>query len=125
MKVNVEEISAVKKKIHVEIPEDEVTKEIDSFYEDLKKKAKIKGFRPGKVPREILERYFKDYAKGEVLQKLIQDTYPKALSEIDPLSGFSSCHRPPGIGEWESLSVFCHRRDQTRHQDGGLCRAEP
>jgi trigger factor len=81
MKVNVEEISVVKKKIHVEVPEDEVRKEIDSFYGDLKKKAKIKGFRPGKAPREILERYFKDYAKGEILQKLIQDTFPKALSE--------------------------------------------
>jgi trigger factor len=81
MKVSVEEISVVKKKIHVEVPEDEVKKEVDSFYSDLKKKAKIKGFRPGKAPREILERYFKDYAKGEILQKLIQDTFPKALSE--------------------------------------------
>jgi trigger factor len=88
MKVSVEEISVVKKKIHVEVPEDEVKKEVDSFYSDLKKKAKIKGFRPGKAPREILERYFKDYAKGEILQKLIQDTFPKALSEttLSPVS---------------------------------------
>ena len=81
MKVNVEEISAVKRKVDVEIPEDQVRGEIDSFYRDLGKKAKIKGFRPGRVPRGILERYFKDYAKGEVTQKLIQDTYPKAFSE--------------------------------------------
>ena len=82
MKVNVEDISSIKKKVHVEVPEDRVAKEIDSFYEELKKKAKIKGFRPGKAPRTILERYFKDYAKGEVLQRLIQDTFPKALSEV-------------------------------------------
>ncbi|RPJ08325.1 MAG: trigger factor, partial [Deltaproteobacteria bacterium] len=82
MKVNVEEISAVKRKVDVEIPEDQVRGEIDSFYKDLGKKAKIKGFRPGRVPRGILERYFKDYAKGEVTQKLIQDTYPKAFSEV-------------------------------------------
>jgi trigger factor len=49
----------------------------------LGKKAKIKGFRPGKVPRNILERYFKDYVKAEVIQKLIEETYPKALSETD------------------------------------------
>jgi trigger factor len=49
----------------------------------LGKKAKIKGFRPGKVPRDILRRYFKDYVKTEVIQKLIQDTYPQALSESD------------------------------------------
>ncbi len=82
MKVNVEEISAIKKKVHVEVPEDHVAKEIDSFYDELKKKAKFKGFRPGKAPRSILERYFKDYTKGEVLQRLIQETFPKALSEI-------------------------------------------
>ncbi|OGP87445.1 MAG: trigger factor, partial [Deltaproteobacteria bacterium RBG_16_48_10] len=88
MKVNVEDISGVKKKVHIEVPEDQVTKEINTIYQDLKKKAKIKGFRPGKVPREILERYFKDYVKGEVLQKLIQDTYPKAFedSHLHPVS---------------------------------------
>jgi len=82
MKVTVEDVGPVKKKIHVEIPEGEVEKEIDHFYADLKKKARIKGFRPGKVPREILERHFKDYVKAELLQKLIEETYPKALSEV-------------------------------------------
>ena len=82
MKVNVEEISTVKKKVHVEIPEEDVDKEIDAFYQDLKMKAKIKGFRPGKVPRDILERHFKDYVKVEVLQKLIEESYPKVLSEL-------------------------------------------
>jgi trigger factor len=83
MNVNVEEISSIKKKVNVEIPGDQVVKEVDSFYKDLGKKAKIKGFRPGKVPRNILERYFKDYAKAEVIQKLVQETYPTALSEKD------------------------------------------
>jgi trigger factor len=83
MKASVEEISSIKKKVSVEIPEDQIAKEVDSFYKDLGKKAKIKGFRPGKVPRDILERYFKDYVKTEVVQKLIQDTYPQALSEAD------------------------------------------
>src|SRR4030066_1420803 len=83
MKANVEEISSIKKKVSIEISEDQVNKEVESFYKDLGKKAKIKGFRPGKVPRDILERYFKDYVKAEVIQKLIQDTYPQALSEAD------------------------------------------
>jgi trigger factor len=83
MKANVEEISSIKKKVSIEISEDQVNKEVESFYKDLGKKAKIKGFRPGKVPRNILERYFKDYVKAEVIQKLIEETYPKALSETD------------------------------------------
>lgn len=103
MKASVEEISSIKKKISVEIPEDQIVKEVDSFYKDLGKKAKIKGFRPGKVPRNILERYFKDYVKAEVVQKLIQETYPQALSEADlqPVS-------PPTIdpGEFENGKPF-------------------
>ena len=103
MKTSVEEISSIKKKVLIEIPEDQVNKEVESFYKDLGKKAKIKGFRPGKVPRNILERYFKDYVKTEVVQKLIQDTYPQALSETDlqPVS-------PPVIdpGEFEGGKSF-------------------
>jgi len=88
MNVSVEEISSIKKKVSIEIPGDEVAKEVDSFYKDLGKKAKIKGFRPGKVPRNILERYFKDYVKAEVVQKLIGESYPKALTEtnLEPVS---------------------------------------
>lgn len=88
MKVSVEEINTIKKKVSVEVPEDLVLKEVDSFYRELSRKAKIKGFRPGKVPRNILERHFKDYVKAEVIQKLIQESYPQALSEakLHPIS---------------------------------------
>jgi trigger factor len=88
MKVSVEEINSIKKKMSVEVPEEQVIKEVDSFYRELSQKAKIKGFRPGKVPRNILERHFKDYVKTEVIQKLIQESYPQALSEakLHPVS---------------------------------------
>lgn len=103
MKTTIEEISPVKKKLSIEIPVEQVTGEMESLYREVGRKAKIKGFRPGKVPRGILERYFKDYVKTEAIQKLIQDTYPVALSETDlhPVS-------PPGIdpGELESGKPF-------------------
>jgi trigger factor len=88
MKLSVEEINSIKKKMNVEVPEEQVIKEVDSFYRELSQKAKIKGFRPGKVPRNILERHFKDYVKTEVIQKLIQESYPQALSEakLHPVS---------------------------------------
>jgi trigger factor len=83
MNITVEEISSIKKKISVEIPIEQVTGEVESLYREVGKQAKIKGFRPGKIPRDILERYFKDYVKAEAIQKLIQETYPAALSEKD------------------------------------------
>ncbi len=103
MKASVEEISSIKKKVSIEIPEDQVIQEVESLYKDLGKKAKIKGFRPGKVPRNILERYFRDYVKAEVVQKLIEASYPEALSETDlhPVS-------PPVIdpGEFQDGKPF-------------------
>lgn len=83
MQVTVEDVSAVKKKIHVEIPKEEVSKELDAAYKDLKKKAKIKGYRPGKVPRPVLERLFKKDVHSDVIQNLVQESFPKALQETD------------------------------------------
>ena len=46
MQVTVEDVSSVKKILHIEIPEDKVVRELDNAYKNLKKTAKIKGFRP-------------------------------------------------------------------------------
>ena len=59
MQVSVEDINSVKKTLHIEIPEAEVVHELDQAYNELKKRAKVKGFRPGKVPRSVVVRLFK------------------------------------------------------------------
>ena len=53
MKTNVENISAVKKRLMVEIEADKVDKKVNEAYKLLGRRAKIPGFRPGKVPRKI------------------------------------------------------------------------
>jgi len=59
MQVSVEDINSVKKTLHIEIPEETVVQELDKAYNKLRKKAKVKGFRPGKVPRSVMVRLFK------------------------------------------------------------------
>ena len=83
MKVNVEDISTVKKILHVEIPETDVTRELEKAYGTLKSKARIKGFRPGKVPRAILESRFKDELHADVSGQLIQNSYGEALQQTE------------------------------------------
>ena len=83
IKIDVEDLSSTKKRLQIEVPGEVVSKEIDSAYRKLSKKAKVKGFRPGKVPRTILERYYGDYVHNEVMSTLISDTYVKAISEKD------------------------------------------
>ena len=83
LKVDVENLGSTKKRLQIEVPGEIVTKEIGSAYRKLSKNAKVKGFRPGKVPRAILQRYYGDYVKDEVISKLINDTYFKAISDKD------------------------------------------
>lgn len=81
MKVTVEDVSSVKKVLHIEIPEADVTRELDKAYGDVKKTAKIKGFRPGKAPRSILERMYGKDVKADVSGKLIQGAVVSAIQD--------------------------------------------
>ena len=83
MQVSVEDISSVKKTLHIEIPEADVTSELDKAYNELKKKAKVKGFRPGKVPRSVVVRMFKKDVHADVTSKLVQSSFMEALKETD------------------------------------------
>ena len=70
LSVKVEDLSQVKKKISFEIPWAFVKDELDGVYRTIGKKAKIKGFRPGKIPRKVLENYFKSDAEGETITNI-------------------------------------------------------
>ncbi len=83
MKVTVEDVSSVKKKITVTIPRDVVNSAVEDAYVALSKKAKVKGFRPGKIPRDVLRSIFKDQVNADVTEKLFGDSYSKALAEVD------------------------------------------
>jgi len=81
MQVTVTDVNSVKKKIQIEIPAEDVSKEVDAAYLELKKTAKIKGFRPGKAPRAFLERMFHKDVHADVTQKLIQKSLFDAIKQ--------------------------------------------
>jgi len=81
MKVDLENVTSIKKKITVIVPRETVDVEIERAYVDLNKKVKIRGFRPGKIPRDILVRQFKEQVEADVTETIFKDTYPKAISE--------------------------------------------
>jgi trigger factor len=54
---------------------------MDKKYEEIKGTVNLKGFRPGKVPKEVLKRQFGKAVFGEVLDKVLKDTSTKALEE--------------------------------------------
>jgi trigger factor len=81
MKIQVEKLSPVEKKVTVEIEPAEVAKEIDRAYASLGRRAKLKGFRPGKAPRAVLERNFKEQVEADVVERLVQRSFEEATRE--------------------------------------------
>jgi len=88
MKASLEDISQVKKKLSVEIDAKEVNQKLNSAYGKIRKTTKIPGFRPGKVPRKILESYFGKQVEADVASELVNDSFPAAVDETKafPLS---------------------------------------
>jgi trigger factor len=83
LKVEIEDLSEIKRRVKIEVPAAEVTQEVDRAYRDLGKKAKVKGFRPGKVPRSILEMYYRKQVEQEVSDSLVRRSLGEALKEKD------------------------------------------
>lgn len=81
MQVKIEDKSNVKKVLSFEIPKEDIAKELNKAYNDLKKSVDVKGFRKGKVPRKVLEnRYAKD-VHSDVAPRLIQEAFISAINE--------------------------------------------
>ncbi len=99
MQVTVEDLSSVKKILHIEIPEDKVANELDAYYKNLKKTAKVKGFRPGKTPRSVLKRMFKRDVHADVSSKLIQNSFLDAIKETKLNMVGNPKLDPPGLEE--------------------------
>lgn len=79
--VKIEDISTVKKKLSFDIPWADVKNELDSVYRKVGKKAKVRGFRPGRIPREILEAHYREEAEEETVSNLVNRYYWETLQE--------------------------------------------
>ncbi|MDC3060454.1 trigger factor [Candidatus Pelagibacter sp.] len=81
MKVTVENKKGLEKNIKVFIDKKTISGYLEEKYEEIKKDVVLKGFRPGKVPTEILKRQFGKAVYGEVIDKVLKDTTTKALED--------------------------------------------
>jgi len=81
MKVTVENKKGLNKDVKVFVDKKTMSGYMDEKYEEIKNTVNLKGFRPGKVPKEILKRQFGKAVFSEVLDKVLKDTSTKALEE--------------------------------------------
>lgn len=90
MKVDVEQVESCVRRLTIEVPADQVGREFSARYRDLQKRVKVPGFRPGKVPRRILENHYRHAVEQEVMKDLV----PVVLSDAMTQEGIASIGQP-------------------------------
>ena len=88
MKATIEEPTSWQRVINVEIPNEEVQEEFQVKLNEYKKKVKLPGFRPGKVPNNLIKTRFGPAIRAEVIDDLVNKTFREACSEnsINPVN---------------------------------------
>jgi trigger factor len=81
MQVSIDEVNATRRKLAVEVPVEEVAAEFDRAFGRVQKQAKLKGFRPGRAPRSVVEKLFGDQVRADVLSNLIEHSYSDAVKQ--------------------------------------------
>lgn len=123
LKVEVEQLGPVERRLSVTVPRQRVEEALEERYRDLRRRVQLRGFRPGRAPRFLLERLYGEQVRSEVMSQLLGETYQRALQErgLEALGGvqiermelqgeFTYVARlevPPELGpiDWRGLEV--------------------
>src|SRR6185503_3275832 len=99
MQITIEDLSPVEKRVEFELPWADVAPKLDKAYDALRKGVRLPGFRPGKVPRALIEKMYKRQVEDEVARDLVELSITQANREnqIQPVA-------PPTVDELEIKS---------------------
>jgi trigger factor len=88
MQVNVEKLSPVLVELQIQVPADRVRTEVEKAYATLQRSARVRGFRPGKAPRDVLAHLYGGQIHADVAQRLVDETLNQALADkqVQPLN---------------------------------------
>jgi len=81
MKVVVNELNSCKRGLEVEIPGERVSEEMERTFREYSRRARIPGFRQGKIPIEVVRRRFGKEVQDEVVEKMVREYALRALEE--------------------------------------------
>ena len=81
MQVSLEATSGIERKLTITLPVEEIDVEVDKRLQDLSRRVRLDGFRPGKVPMKVVRRRYGDGARQEVLGEMMQSSFFEAIQE--------------------------------------------
>lgn len=89
MQISVETTSALERRMQIQIPAQRVDQAINQRLQSLSRTVRLKGFRPGKVPVNVVKQQFGEQVRQEVLDNLVQTTFAEAITEhkLNPAGG--------------------------------------
>jgi len=100
MQVSVETVQGLERKITVEVPAENIQDAVNERLQSISKTARIKGFRPGKIPYKVVQKRFGPQVRNEVLGDVINNSFrdavvqeklrPAGSPQIEPVSDLDS-----------------------------------
>jgi trigger factor len=89
MEVTVESTGTLERRMRVELPIAPIEEQVDSRLKTVGRTAKIKGFRPGKVPAKVVRQRYGKQVREEVLSEVLQKSYTEAVTQekLNPAGG--------------------------------------
>ena len=83
MQAAIEKINSVQRRIVVKLTKEQVNSAFEGQFNALKKKVRLKGFRPGKAPMSMIKKFYGDSARPEVFEKLVKSNLFDAIQQND------------------------------------------
>ncbi len=81
MQVSVESLGALERRMTFSLPADRYESEVGGRLREISRSARIKGFRPGKIPPKVIEQRFGPQVRAEVIDGLVRESFGSAVRE--------------------------------------------
>jgi len=104
MQVSIESSSGLERRLRVQVPAERIENEVETRLKEVSRKAKIHGFRPGKVPAKVVKQQFGGQVRQEVLQEVLQSSYAEAVTQEKLQPAGSPNIEPENIEEGKDLT---------------------
>src|SRR5262245_24554662 len=119
MQLTIEDISPVEKRVEFEVPWNDVAPKLEKAYSDLRREVRLKGFRPGKVPRALVEKLYRHQVEHEVARDLVERSIGQAIDEkqIQPVAPLEVDKYEIKAGEPFKFSAKVEVRSQVTPKD--------
>ena len=104
MQVSVETSAGLERRMRVQVPAEKIEQEIQVRLQQVGRNAKIKGFRPGKIPEKVLRQHYGAQVRQEVVQDMVQSSYSEALQQEELMPAAGPTIEPEKLEEGSDLA---------------------